>query len=78
MKLSQCHFTAPAVFKKGTPMFSQADAGQQGLVLAVVFGLRGCGQYCTGGFEAASVEVENGVVKFYFAPGNHLVTCTSF
>ena len=63
MKLSQCHFTTPAVFKKDTPVFSQDADGQQGLVLAVVFGVKECGQHCTGGLEAASVKVENGVVN---------------
>ena len=83
MKLSQCHFTVPAVFKKVTPIFFQNATGQQGLMLAAVFGLSGCSQYCTGVLEGASVEVENGVVKFYFASGNtswlfgsHLVTRT--
>lgn len=116
MKLSQCHFTMPAVFKKDTPMFSQDDDGQQGLVLAVVFGLIAlvvglvigvvvytrnqadapasaaplktaavqdlavmpvvgstpavdAASTAQAAADAASVEVENGVVKFYFASG---------
>ena len=112
MKLSHRHFTMPAVFKKGVPMFSQDDDGQQSLALAIVFGLIalvvglviGVGIYtrnqldapaspstsktavvkglaagsvsavdaastAQAATDAASVKVENGVVKFYFASG---------